>query len=289
VKLAWVLNAGIVVMCKRDRSLLATKLIALAILASQQSWAAEPESGGVPQPAKKSADLQFKVESFTFVRVKYSDVAGAGRRGSWATDYPDSDLNISARFAKETGLKTDPAGKVLALTDPELKNFPFIYLAEPGRLALSDAEAKSLRDYLLGGGFLMVDDFWGDAEWERFAVEFKKVFPDREPKELPLGHPLFQCFYKIDKKPQVPSIHVALAGGTTERPGAEEVHIRGVTDDSGRLMAVICHNTDYGDGWERQDADPLYFREFSQKRAYPMGLNILVYALTTQSQKAEKD
>ena len=270
----------------RYRFLHANTLIALAIVFPQQTRAAEPGTEDVPQPATKPADLKFKVDSFTFVRVKYSDFAGARRRGSWATDYPDSDVNLSARFAKETGLKTDPAGKVLGLTDPELKKFPFIYLTEPGRLVLSDAEAKNLRDYLLGGGFLMVDDFWGEAEWENFAVELKKVFPDREPKELPLDHSVFHCFYKIDKKPQVPSIHVALAGRTAERIGAEEVHIRGISDDRGRLMAIICHNTDYGDGWERQDADPRYFREFSQKRAYPMGLNILVYALTKQPEAA---
>ena len=269
------------------RCLLVMTFVVLSMVGPRQVRSADPGAADLPKPIKKPEDLKFKVSSFTFVRVKHSVQAGL-RRGSWATDYPDSDINLSARFAKDTGLKTDPSGKVLTLTDPELKKFPFIYIVEPGRLEFSDAEAKALRDYLLSGGFLMVDDFWGSDEWANFAAEFKKVFPDREAKELPLEHPVFHSFYKIERKPQVPSIHAALSGGV-ERLGAEEVHIRGVTDDAGRLMAIICHNTDLGDGWERQGVDERYSREFSQKKAYPMGVNILVYVLTQQSELPKKE
>ena len=258
-------------------------LLCLALVAIADSAAGQtplPAADILPQPIKKPADLEFKVESFTFVRIKYSQVGGGRVRGSWATDYPDSDLNLSARLTKDTGLPADPKGKVMALTDPELSKFPFIYLVEPGRLHLSDEEARGLRAYLVGGGFLMVDDFWGQAEWDSFATELKKVFPDREPMELPLTHPVFHAFYRLDHKPQVLSIHAALSGAAAERADAHEVHYRGVSDDSGRLMVIICHNTDLGDGWERQDADAHYFREYSQKRAYPMGINILVHALT---------
>jgi hypothetical protein len=238
---------------------------------------------------KKPAELKFQHASFTFVRVKHSDNPAQGFRGArWMTDYPDSDLNLSARFTKDTGLKSDPKGKVLSLTDPDLKNYPFIYLVEPGRMVLSDAEAKGLRDYLEGGGFLLVDDFWGNAEWDNFAAEFKKVFPDREPKELPLDHPVFHCFYEIAEKPQVPSIHVALTlegtKGISERVDAEKARFQGIADDRGRLMVLICHNTDLGDGWERQHESDYYFRQFCQKKAYPMGVNILVYALTQPKQ-----
>jgi hypothetical protein len=252
------------------------------ILAVSRLTADEPPSKEFPAPVKKPAELKFQHPSFTFVRVKHS--AFGLRRGSWMTDYPDSDLNLSARFTKDTGLKSDPQGKALSLTDPELKKYPFIYMVEPGRMVLNDAEVKGLRDYLEGGGFLLVDDFWGIAEWDNFAAQFKKVLPDREPKELRLDHPVFHCFYEIAEKPQVPSIHVALTlegtKGTSERLDAEQARIQGVTDDRGRLMALICHNTDLGDGWERPDASEYYFREFCQKKAYPMGVNILVYALT---------
>jgi hypothetical protein len=165
-----------------------------------------------------------------------------------------------------------------------LKQQPFIYIAEGGQIHLQPAEAKTLRDYLLGGGFLMVDDFWGEAEWNALAAQFREVFPDRVPVDLPIDHPIFRCFYEIDQKPQVPNVALGVqsrfTGVTWEREDAKEPHYGGLIDDTGRLMAVFCHNTDLADGWEHEGEDEYYHREFSLKRAYPMGINIVVYALT---------
>jgi hypothetical protein len=234
-----------------------------------------------PVPIKKPADLKFKQESFTFVRIQYSSGRG---RSLWSVDYPDADLNFSTRFQKVTGLKTELEGKVMALTNAELKRHPFIYIAEGASMSLSVAEMKSLREYLLGGGFLMVDDFWGEAEWESFNAEMKRVFPEREAVELPIEHPLFHCFYDISEKPQVPNFRLGMesrfTGITWERQDAKVPHYRGLFDDNGRLMAIFCHNIDLGDGWEREDVDEYYFREFSLKKAYPMGINIVISALS---------
>jgi hypothetical protein len=157
-------------------------------------------------------------------------------------------------------------------------------MAEGGSLSLSDAEASSLRAYLLGGGFMMVDDFWGAPEWRNLAQEMKRVFPDREPVELSLDHPVFRSFYDIPEKPQVPNLYLGIQsqfdGVTWERIDAKGAHYRGLVDDQGRLMAIFCHNTDLGDGWERSKENEYYAREFSYKRAYPMGINIIVYAMT---------
>lgn len=259
-------------------------LIAAAILstfANERSPADEPTAEGLPGPIKKPAELKFKHDSFTFVRVKYTSQGRlAGASGRWATDYPDSDRNLSARFAKDTGLKIDPEGKVLTLTDPSLKQHPFIYLVEPGLMQLDDAEVRSLRDYLLGGGFLMVDDFWGESEWNNFYKNIKRVFPDREPTELPLEHEIFHCFYDLKEKAQMPSIHGWASGRTSERWDAKDPHYKGLFDDKGRLMAIICHNTDVGDGWETGEDNPNYFREISQKKSFPLGVNVVIYALT---------
>ena len=228
-------------------------------------------------------DPNFKADVFTFVRIRYSSW---GRRWGWATDYPDSDLNFPFRLQQLTSMKVDPVPKVLELTDDELFDYPFIYLIEPGGLEFTDAEVAALRRYLLNGGFLMVDDFWGDDEWDNFHHEIKRVFPDREPIELPIDHPIFHCVYDLKEKPQVPSINAALrnrgTGITSDRwnPDAQEPHFRALFDDKGRMMAIICHNTDLGDGWEREGEDEYYFREFSEKKAYPMGINIVFYAMT---------
>jgi len=247
-------------------------------------------------------DKEFSHDVFTFVRIRYSSGygrsgyrgrSGRGFRGdygsgfsggNWATDYPDSDLNFSFRLHQLTSMEVNPDGVVLELTDPKLFNYPFIYIVEPGRLVFSAEEVKILRRYLLNGGFLMVDDFWGEDEWYNFYREIKRVFPDREPIELPLSHPIFHAVFELKEKPQIPSIGVAIGGRsygiTWEREDARVPHYKAIYDDKGRIMSIICHNTDLGDGWEREGEDEWYFREFSEKKAYPLGINIVFYAMT---------
>ena len=244
-------------------------------------------------------DPAFEHDVFTFVRIEYGSGGGyrdrrggRGGRGGWGrgggggylTDWPDSDLNFSYRLHQLTAMEVNPDGLILQLTDPELFHYPFIYIVEPGRLYFEQEEVDALRTYLLNGGFLMVDDFWGEAEWDNFYYQIKRVFPEREPVELSISHPIFHAVFDLKEKPQVPSINVAQQGRsqgiTWERPDAEEVHFKGIFDDKGRMMAIICHNTDLGDGWEREGEDEWYFHEFSETKAYPMGINIVFYAMT---------
>jgi hypothetical protein len=234
-------------------------------------------------------DPHFKHDVFTFVRVEYDSNRGGrgwGRRGwggGWMTDWPDSDLNFSFRLKQLTSLKVNPDPISLRITDDRLFDYPFIYMIEPGALEFSEDEVKTLRRYLLNGGFLMVDDFWGEYQWRIFYEQIKRVFPDREPEELPLDHEIFRCVYRLKEKPQVPSIHTWQWSGLTwedHGPGSETVHYRAIFDDKGRMMAFICHNTDLGDGWEREGESPDYFKEFSEKKSYPMGINIVTYAMT---------
>ncbi len=241
---------------------------------------------GVPLWEKNQ---EFEHDVFTFVRIQYDSHYGGnygwsggrgGRGGKWRTDYPDADLNLSFRLKELTSLEVDPEGVILRLTDKELFDYPFIYIIEPGHLEFSEEEVVALRRYLNKGGFLMVDDFWGEDEWDNFYREIKRVFPDREPEEVPLEHKIFHIVYDLDKKPQIPSIHHYMSGLRTERPDAEFSHYRGIFDDDGRMMAFICHNTDLGDGWEREGVDRGYFEEYSEPYAYPLGINIVTYAMT---------
>ncbi len=228
-----------------------------------------------------TVEPRFRNDVFTFVRIRYSSFW----RSSWDIDHPESDHNFSYRLQELTSLNVDPNGLTLELTDPELSDHPFVYLIEPGTLHFSGAEVAALREYLLGGGFMMVDDFWGYEEWDNFYREMKRVFPDREPEELPLSHPIFHCVFPLEEKPQIPNVGQGMRSrytGVTWEPvaGGRVPSYRGVFDDRGRMMMVICHNTDLGDGWEWEGANEYFFREFSEKKAYPLGINIVVYALT---------
>lgn len=230
---------------------------------------------GVPNWDK---DQEFKHDVFTFVRVEYSDYGGYG--GKWRTDYPDSDLNFSYRLQELTSMKVDPNGKILKLSDPEILDYPFLYLIEPGRMDLYEDEVLGLRKYLENGGFLMVDDFWDVDEYQNLYEQMKRVFPNREPKELPLEHEIFHLVYDLKEKPQIPSINHYWGGRRTEAWQDTEVHYKAIFDDNDRIMVLICHNTDLGDGWEREGVDPGYFKEYSEKWAYPLGINIVTYAMT---------
>lgn len=248
---------------------------------------AQENNGSLPVWAN---DPEFEKDVFTFARIRYSSGGRGYGRGGWYTDAPDADLNFGFRLQQLTALKVYPHEKDIELTDPALFDFPFIYIVEPGSLEFTDEEVKALRRYLLCGGFLMVDDFWGDYEWQNLYEQMKRVFPEpaREPQELPLDHPIFHCVFDLKEKPQIPNFEVGeesqYNGGITwERghgPGVETPHYRAIYDDKGRMMVIICHNTDNGDGWEREGVYEYYFREFSEKKAYPLGINIIFYAMT---------
>lgn len=240
----------------------------------------------------------FPGNAFTFCRARYSGGSRGRRRGwggSWRTDYPESDQNFSLRLSQLTTLNVnrDEHGNfvhdVVALDDPRLFSYPFIYMLEVGGMSLTEPEREGLREYLLRGGFLLVDDFWGDRAWENWVYEIGQVLPPEEYPmvDIPLDHELFHIVFELDHVPQVPGIRAwewsgdSLEGDLSRYAVyGHEAHCKGIFDHDGRLMAVVMHNTDLGDGWEREGEHIEYFKEYSAKLAYPMGINIVVYAMT---------
>jgi len=161
---------------------------------------------------------------------------------------------------------------------------PFIMMTEVGSASISEAEGAKLRDYLLKGGFLWADDFWGSYAWQWWEAQLRRVLPaDQYPiVELPRDHPLFHSQFQVQRTPQIASINFwAGSGGNTSERGADsaEVHTRAILDDKGRIMVLSTHNTDLGDSFEREGDDPEYFRTMSVP-GYSFGINVLVYAMT---------
>ena len=188
------------------------------------------------------------------------------------------------------GISYERCFEQLNLTDPELFDYPWIYMVEPGSLLLKDEEVPILRKYLLNGGVLMADDFWGERQWSAFHREIKRILPEREFEELAMNHPLFHCVFdlKVPKnKLQTPNIGQGSRSQwdhiTWEYHDGEEcrdMHVRAIFDDKARIMVIATHNCDNGDGWEREGEDDYFFHEFSEKRAYPLGINIIFYIMT---------
>jgi hypothetical protein len=275
---------------------LATLLVLLVGIGGSVVWAQyrgygrrSASSGYIPElPADRhgtpdwEVDPHFKSDVFTFVRIRYT---AAYRGNTWITDFPDSDLNFSFRLQQMTSLKVNPHPIILDLTDKRLFDYPFIYMLEVADLDFNEDEIVALRRYLLNGGFLMVDDFWGVRAWESFEQQLKRVFPDKDAEDLEIDHPIFHCVFDLKEKPQIPGIGHALANKGEdnqdyERYDAKGAHYRAIYDDKGRIMVLVCQNTDLGDGWEREGEDEWYFRTYSEKKAYPMGINIVFWAMT---------
>jgi hypothetical protein len=248
----------------------------------------DPERIKEQEMMEKALNPEFREDVFTFARLKFQadrdSRFGGGRL--WDDDAPEADLNLIFRLHETTSLKVRPGLNFIDITAQDLANYPFVYLASAGRVVLSDEEATALRQYLLNGGFIMADDFWGDDQWMHFHEQIKRVFPDREPVELTLNHRIFHTVFDFKKQPQIPSVGAYLRTGQSYDPGwpysekNQDPHYYALYDDKQRMMALLCHNNHYGDGWEHEGDDASYFERFSEPMAYPMLINILVYAMS---------
>ena len=197
----------------------------------------------------------------------------------WATDYPGGDCKFMGGIHRLTGMNVDPNPNVIEITDPNLFKFPFLYAVEVGQMYLSDEDARLLREHLLRGGFLHVDDFWGGGEASNFVEQIHKVFPDRQIETLPLHHEIFHTFFDVNEVMQIPNRGNGCNGGPTwERPDDTQPRILGIKDDAGRVMVVVTYNSDLGDAWEYMDL-PCYPEKFSGM-AYRMGLDFMIYSMT---------
>lgn len=233
---------------------------------------------------------KFSKDIFTFARLKYTSSGRERSSYAWWTDFADADLNLSYRLQQLTALKVNPDPKVVEITDPELFSYPWVFMSGAGNIVLTDLEVTTLRRYLMSGGFIMVDDFWGQTEWDGVAEAFKKILPAREPEDLPRSHQIFHCVFNLPDEVslQTPNIGSALryrdSGITWEDNhqggNTRDVHFRAIFDAKGRMMVMFCHNTDNGDGWEEEGGDPWFFTEFSEKKNYPLAINVIFYAMT---------
>lgn len=247
----------------------------------------------------------FERDVFTFARVIFKTAtAGTTRpfgpgRGigpwlGWWVDFPDADLNFSYRLQQLTSTRVDPDGRVLKLSDPALTDYPLIYMEHAGYILLSDPEVDILQKYLRNGGALFVNDFWSAREWDGFEAQMKRVLPGRTWTELTTDHPIFHCVFDLKgpmQRLQVPTIQFWNQDFDPRDPnshlqrvdrgeGSDKMHVRAWLDDKQRIMALVIHNSDVSDGWEREGEDSDYFHIFSEKIAYPLGINIIFHLMT---------
>ncbi len=211
---------------------------------------------------------------FEFARIRYQ---GFGDWPRWQADWPEAETHFTGGLSRLTRISTSPDGQVLTLDQDKIFDYPWLYVVEVGYMSLSPNEVENLREYLLRGGFLMVDDFHGYYEWENFESLMAKVFPDRPIERLDGSSEEFQVLYDLNERLQVPGIRAVMSGRTWEKGGVKPGWL-GIKDDQGRTMVAINFNQDIGDGWEHAD-DAMYPEPFTAM-AYRLGVNYVVYAMT---------
>jgi hypothetical protein len=229
--------------------------------------------------------------SFVICRLSYTQVRREASGIGWETDYPYAEINLMTRLSELTKTRIsrddngDPNFYVIRLTDDQLFNCPMIVASDAGTIGFTAAQADRLRTYLLKGGFLWVDDFWGSAAWEHWASQITKALPSTEfpIEDVRIDDPMLRSMFQIDKIPQITNIQFWRQWGgsyTSERgEDSDEVHLRAIRDSHRRIMVLMSHNTDVADSWEREGEDPEFFYQFSP-RGYALGVDVLLHAMT---------
>jgi len=269
------LRAGIAVV-------LALVLVSGVVSLAQRFGVFEGAGAGIRTPPKDFSDGRFTVCKWMF-RSDRSEPGGIG----WSTDYPFGEINLLTRISEFTNTRVSRnSGNVnywvVRLTDDQLFECPILIGSDVGTASLSKAEVERLREYLLKGGFLWVDDFWGTPAWDQWAGLIRRVLPEFQIVDVAPGDPIRHTLFNITEVKQIPSIFSWGGPGSDPRErGSDSPHadFRAIADGHGRIMVVMTHNTDIGDSMEREGDDPAYFAEFSPE-GYALASNIVVYALT---------
>jgi hypothetical protein len=247
-------------------------------------WRPNPYREGLPASANGTTD-----RGFTFCRLLYQSVRREPLGHGWNTDYPGSDWNFLERLEELTKVHPaqwadgQPGFAVVRPSQDELFECPFLFASDVGSAGFSREEVERLRLYLLKGGLLWVDDFWGEWAWRNWTAEIGRVLPGLPIVDVAEDHRMLETLYDVPGVPQVPSIQFWRRTGRrqTSEQGrdSETPHLRAIFDETGRPLVIMTHNTDIADGWEREGEDDEFFYTFSPD-AYALGINIVLYALS---------
>jgi hypothetical protein len=237
------------------------------------------------------APPQMPDASFVVCRLSYRSVRVEPMGIGWQTDYPYAEINLTTRLSEltKTRVSRDHQGHpnhfVVRLTDDALFNCPITVASDVGSLGFRPEEIDRLRTYLLKGGFLWVDDFWGTLAWRQWSGEIAKVLDTTMYPivDVPLDDPMLKSMFEVTKIPQITNIQFwrGVDGQSTSERGSDsvDVHLRAIRDTHGRIMVLMTHNTDVADSWEREGEDPAFFYQFSPN-GYALGIDVLLHAMT---------
>lgn len=235
---------------------------------------------GLPSDYQKPAE--FVVGRLMYPPSAYSRFGGGDWKAgasSWTIDYPLGDRNFAKLLRRLTTVDVRSVEQPVDLDDgDDVFDWPFLVASNVGSWGLTDEQAGKLREYLLRGGFLLCDSFFGTQEWAGFEETLKRIFPDRPIVELPDDHPIFATVFDLKERRQVRNMRSMRGRGLGYRADGAIPHWRAILDDDGRAMVVITFNNDLGDSWQYADI-PEYPQEDSNL-GIRLAVNFAVYDLT---------
>lgn len=274
--LSWTLGAVTVVIV----------LASVVPLAAQEYQFWKQGEGRYSEPLRKG--MPDYLGGFMLCRLQYTSVRNEAAGLGWSTDYPRGDQNLLVRLSQLSTTTIShwndwtPGHTVVKATDPELFRCPFLFTSDAGTAGFTDEEVLGLREYFQKGGFLWVDDFWGDTAFQHWVGQIQRVLPSYEVVEIEPDHALMSLSYKLERVPQIPNIgYWRRANGDTSERGEETRHagLYAIFDERGRLLVAMTHNTDIADGWEREGESDEFFAQFSP-HAYGLAINIALWNMT---------
>ncbi|HEY2470245.1 MAG TPA: DUF4159 domain-containing protein [Terracidiphilus sp.] len=246
-----------------------------------QWFGSSPHDPVTPGSANEKAEFSWSRLHYTAAERSFAGFGygygGYGGSWSWSRDYPKADRQFLMALRRLTRTNARSTEQVVDLDSDDIFNYPWLYAVQVENWSFTDAEAKRLHDYLLKGGFLMVDDFHGTSDWESFLSGMRMVVPDRPIEDLSNDDEIFHVLYDLGDRFQVPGEQYVRTGRTYEKDGYV-AKWRAIRDDKGRVMVAICHNMHLGDAWEWADS-PEYPERFASM-AFRIGINYVVYGMT---------
>jgi hypothetical protein len=270
------------------RMVVAAVVAATLVVAAAYAQGYRFREGSLPA---RYAPAQMPDGAFVVCRLAYRSVRAEPMGIGWQTDYPFAEINLTTRLSELTKTRVSRAENgapnhfVVRLTDDALFNCPLTVASDVGSLGFRTEEIERLRTYLLKGGFLWVDDFWGSLAWRQWASEIAKVLPPAEYpiEDVALDDPLLKTMFEVKQIPQITNIQFwrGVDGRSTSERGSDsvDVHLRAIRDARGRIIVLMTHNTDVADSWEREGEDPAFFQQFSPS-GYALGIDVLLHAMT---------
>jgi len=278
-------QAGIFLGSNRARRLATAMLVAIALMGIVEWVSAQTQiwTGGYNLQTPINHGLPDRSDGFTLCRLRYTNVRRV-RKSGWGDDYPNGDFNFLQRLQELTTIKASrwnngyPGFSNFTPMDPDLFRCPVLRMQNAANYEFTDQEAERMREYLLKGGFLWMDDNW-DPDFEYIRPNLSRILPGYRIVDLPLEHPMFSALYRLDRLPQIPAINSWMRSGQDSEIGPSQVHYYGIFDDRDHLMVLVSMNSDVSDSWEREGDNPDYFVRYSPF-GYSLGVDVVVWVLT---------